>query len=41
MRNTLLFALFVLCLAAVFLVVRRLRIVAENAMKAGRKEIAQ
>ena len=36
-----LFALFVLCLAAVFLVVRRLRIVAENAGVAGGKEKTQ
>lgn len=34
-----LFALFILCLAAVFVVVRRLRIVAEKADVAGRKEI--
>ncbi len=36
-----LFALFVLCLAAVFLVVRRLRIVAENAGVSDQKERSQ
>ena len=36
-----LFALFVLCLVAVFLVIRRFRIIAGNANNAGRKEMSQ
>lgn len=36
-----LFAMFILCLVAVFLVIRRLRIVAVNASDAGRKEMSK
>ena len=36
-----LFAMFILCLVAVFLVIRRLRIVAGNASDAGRKEMSK
>jgi len=36
-----LFAMFILCLVAVFLVIRRLRIVAGNASDAGRKKVSK
>jgi len=38
---SILFAMFILCLMAVFLVIRRLRIVAGNASDAGRKEMSK